>query len=75
VHQSPSFVVVQRPYAYGYHTEYMGWFFNRQAFIQRISQEGMTFLREFLIAEKYPVPNAPEMGEARGFLFQARGEF
>jgi putative methyltransferase (TIGR04325 family) len=70
VHHSDSFVVVQRPYAYGYHTEYMTWFLNRQAVIDYTLSLGMEFVREFLIAEKFPVPNAPETAEARGFLFK-----
>ncbi|MGC9506102.1 methyltransferase, TIGR04325 family, partial [Baaleninema sp.] len=69
VRKADSFVVVQRPYAYGYHTEYITWFLNRNSLVEYTTNLGMRFLREFLIAEKFPVPNAPEVAEARGFLF------
>lgn len=69
VHNADSFVVVQRPYAYGYYTEYITWFLNRQSLLEYIIGLGMKFVREFLIAEKFPVPDAPEVAEARGFLF------
>lgn len=70
VFHSPSFVVLQRAYRYGYDTEYLGWFFNREEFLQCASDAGMNLIREFLIMEKPFVPGAPEQGEYRGFLFQ-----
>ncbi|HAJ59644.1 MAG TPA: hypothetical protein DCP31_10545 [Cyanobacteria bacterium UBA8543] len=72
VHQVPSFVVVQRPYSYGYQTEYMGWFLNREEFLNYMIGLDMELVREFLIAEKFPVLGAPEPGEGRGFLFRPR---
>jgi len=33
----------------------------------------MELVREFIIAEGFPVPGAPEPGEGRGFLFRPRG--
>jgi putative methyltransferase (TIGR04325 family) len=74
VHQAASFVVVQRPYQYGYDTEYLGWFLNRQEFMNYMSSLQMELVREFLIQEVFSVPGAPEQGEGRGFLFRPRLE-
>lgn len=69
VHQAPSFAVVQRPYRYGYQTEYIGWFLNRKEFLDHASALQMKLVREFLINERPRVHKAPEQGEYRGFLF------
>jgi hypothetical protein len=63
-------VVVQRPHACGYHTEYLGWFLNRDEFLSAAAGCGLGLRREFLIDERPPVPGAPEQAEYRGFLFQ-----
>jgi putative methyltransferase (TIGR04325 family) len=70
VQHVPSFVVVQRPYRYGYKTEYLGWFLNRQAFLREIEGTGCGLVREFLIGQMPFVKGAPEQGESRGFLFR-----
>jgi putative methyltransferase (TIGR04325 family) len=70
VHRVPSFVVVQRPYQYGYKTEYLGWFLNRQEFLERAKDAGLDLVREFLIQERPIVKGAPEQSEGRGFLFR-----
>ena len=70
VHQAASFVVVQRPYQYGYQTEYMGWFLNREEFLDYVGSLQMELVREFLIQERPLVHGAPEQGECRGFLFR-----
>lgn len=78
VFQSPSFVVLQRAYNFDYGTEYLGWFLNRDEFLQCASDAGMRLMREFLIDERPFVYGAPEQGEYRGFLFQRdsqRSEF
>jgi len=72
VHEAASFPVVQRPYRYGYDTEYVGWFLNRQEFLGHLDSLGMELMREFLIQERPLVHNAPEQGEYRGFLFKSR---
>lgn len=64
------FVVVQRPYSYGYMTEYPGWFLNRKRVIDFVTQHGLVFEQEFLIAERPYVPNAPEQAQYRGLLFR-----
>ena len=70
VHGAPSFVAVQRPYRYGYQTEYLCWFLNREEFLAHMNTLGMELIREFLIQERPHVYNAPEQGEYRGFLFR-----
>ncbi len=70
VHHAPSFVVVQRPYRYGYLTEYPGWFLNRVEVLECAAASRMELLREFLIDERPFVHGAPEQGEYRGFLFR-----
>jgi len=70
VHRVPSFVVAQRPYQFGYRTEYLGWFLNRREFLDRAEDIGLDLVREFLIQERPIVKGAPEQCEARGFLFR-----
>lgn len=69
VQHASSFVVLQRPYRYGYESEYLGWFLNREEFIRCTEQTGMRLIREFLLQERPSVRGAPEQGESRGFLF------
>ncbi len=64
------FVVVQRPHAYGYLTEYPGWFLNRPRVIDYVTQRGFALDREFVVAERPDVVNAPEPGQYRGLLFR-----
>ena len=64
------FVVVQRPHRYGYLTEYAGWFLNRARVQRFIEARGFALDREFLLAERPHVPNAPEQCHYRGFLFR-----
>jgi len=68
--RGPSFVVVQRPYPCGYHTQYPSWFLNRDQFLSRVQKSGMELLREFVFAEDWLVRGAPEKGESRGYLFR-----
>jgi putative methyltransferase (TIGR04325 family) len=74
VRRASSFVVVQRPYQYGYQTEYLGWFLNRQELLDQTASLGMELVREFLIQERPVVHGAPEQGEYRGFLFRPAGK-
>ena len=69
VKKAASFVVVQRPYRFGYLTEYPGWFLNRDEFLAAAGDAGLKLLREFLIWEMPDVPHAPEVADYRGFLF------
>jgi putative methyltransferase (TIGR04325 family) len=64
------FVVVQRPYMYGYMTEYPGWFMNRTRLLEFMNKGGFSLERQFLVAEQPNVQNAPEQAHYYGFLFR-----
>jgi putative methyltransferase (TIGR04325 family) len=70
VDAADDFVVIQRPYRYGYDTEYSGWFLNRFKFIEFMKAEGYSLEREFLNDERPYVPNAPEQCVYRAYLFR-----
>lgn len=71
---SASFVVVQRPYAYGYDTEYLGWVLNRDELLAAAAAGDLELVREFLMVDLLSARGAPEDPiEHRGFLFRARG--
>jgi len=70
VHHAPSFVVIQRPRAGGYDTEYLGWFFNRAEFLRGAHEAGLRLVREFLVDERPHTHGAPEQCEFRGYLFE-----
>lgn len=70
--RSASFVVVQRPYAYGYETEYLGWVINRDELLGAAASSGLELVREFLMVDLLSARGAPEDPiEHRGFLFRA----
>lgn len=70
VQQVPSFVIVQRPYQYGYNTEYLGWCFNRGEFLQYAKKNGLELIREFVVEELPLIHRTPEQPEHWGFLFR-----
>ena len=70
VKNSPSFVIVQRPYRYGYDTEYLSWCVNRQEMMRYANDEHLELIREFIISESPFVVRAPEQCEYRGYLFR-----
>jgi putative methyltransferase (TIGR04325 family) len=70
VHQAPSYVMVQRPYQYGYNTEYLGWCLNRGDFLQCAHNAGLALIREFVVELLPPIHRAPEQPEHWGFLFR-----
>lgn len=72
VESAASFVVLQRPHAVGYATEYLGWFLNRHELLREIEAHGLELVREFLIDERPRVLGAPEQAAFRGFLFAAK---
>lgn len=72
VEQHDDFVVLQRPHAYGYLTEYPGWFLNRRRLIDTVRSQGIDLEREFLIDHRPAVHNAPEHCRFAGFLFRRR---
>jgi putative methyltransferase (TIGR04325 family) len=72
VQQVPSFVIVQRPYQYGYNTEYLGWCLNRGEFLQYAQNIGVELIREFVVEQLPPIHRAPEQPQHWGFLFRKK---
>ena len=67
---APSYVMVQRPYQYGYNTEYLGWSLNRGEFLECAQKTGLKLIREFVVEQLPPIHRAPEQPEHWGFLFR-----
>lgn len=70
VENAPSFVVLQRPYKYGYKTEYQCWALNKREFVEHIENQGFKQTREFLFGWGPEIHAAPEAGFFKGFLFR-----
>jgi putative methyltransferase (TIGR04325 family) len=72
--RSGSFVVLQRAYAYGYDTEYLGWVVSRADLLARARGSGLELVRELLLEARFSAAGAPEdpVGH-RGFLFRPAG--
>jgi putative methyltransferase (TIGR04325 family) len=70
VRESPSFVAVQRPWRYGYNTEYQCWVLNRLSFLDAAEACDLCLEREFIFGEAPAIYGAPEHGTFRGFLFR-----
>jgi putative methyltransferase (TIGR04325 family) len=70
VHDTSSFVMIQRPYGHGYDTEYLGWCFQRAELLNAAGAASLSLVREFLHGFKPDVHGAPEPPEYRGFLFR-----
>jgi hypothetical protein len=62
--------MVQRPYQYGYDTEYLGWCFNKYEFLDTAKSIGLFLVREFFAQESSLIHNAPEQPIYYGFLFK-----
>lgn len=72
VDRVPSFVFLQRPYRYGYDTEYLGWCLNRHQFLGVAESSGLELLREFMIGYRPLIHRSPAPCDYRGFLFAPR---
>jgi putative methyltransferase (TIGR04325 family) len=68
----PSFVILQRPYAYGFDTEYLGWCLNRSEVLQVASEVGLKLVREFVVGHAPPIHCAPEQNHFWGCLFKSQ---
>ncbi len=71
VQEAPSFVFAQRPYQYGYNTEYLSWCLNRKEFLGAAERSGLHLLREFVYGHQPFIHGAPEQNVYRGYLFRA----
>jgi putative methyltransferase (TIGR04325 family) len=70
VFDQPSFVVLQRPYRYGYAAEYLGWFLNRDEVMGAATSAGVELVREFSMGEHERARGAPEQTTQWGYLFR-----
>ena len=73
VSSSASFVAVQRPYAHGFETEYLGWILNRGEFLDQATRSEFRLTREFFFEHALAVQGVAERPLHRGFLFTPRG--
>jgi putative methyltransferase (TIGR04325 family) len=69
---SASFVIVQRPDAYGYETEYESWVLGRDEFLTAAAAVGLQLEREFVAPGVIDAAGAPEAAALRSFLFANR---
>lgn len=68
---APSFVILQRAYAYGYATEYAGWVVSRDELLEVAESAGLELERELLLDAWLAGIGAPEEPIwHRGFLFR-----
>lgn len=74
VKDSPSYVAIQRPYAEGYHTEYLCWIFNENELINYVISLGYCLERKFFFDGTPQIYNAPEKGKLLGFVFIKKHE-
>jgi putative methyltransferase (TIGR04325 family) len=72
VHHRESFVAVQRAYAYGYDTEFMGWVINREEFLAYMTSLDVDLVREFVLDEHPAIRHIDERVDIRGFLFRRK---
>jgi putative methyltransferase (TIGR04325 family) len=70
ISRSPSFVVLQRAEPYGFQTQFLGWFLNRDEFVDCTRGAGLELVREFVMMDETPAHAAPEQATYRGFLFR-----
>ena len=70
--EAKSFVVLQRPYRYGYETDWdLGWVIGRDELLAESTRLGMELIREFILDDLLFAPGAPENpSEHRGYLFR-----
>jgi len=69
--EAPSFVVQQRPDAYGYETEYLGWVVNERDLFAAATAGGLTLERELLAPGAIDAEGAPERpAHLRSYLFR-----
>lgn len=67
-----SFVIVQRPYRYGYETEYISWCLRRSEMMRGFERLGLAVDREFVHGFKPPIAGSPSPVEYRGYLLKTQ---
>jgi putative methyltransferase (TIGR04325 family) len=70
----PSFVVVQRGQPYGFGTDVLQWFLNRDELLECAAEADLKLVREFVIMDATPAKGVPEQMRSRGFLFEPGGK-
>ena len=73
VQQTGAFVFVQRPYHFGYATEYLAWCLNQNELLATAAGAGAQLVREFVYAFVPHIQHAPEQCTYRGYLFRHQG--
>jgi len=73
VQQAASFAFVQRPYRFGYQTEYSSWCLNQSELLAQAAHHGLELVHAFVLGEAPEIVRAPEQNAYRGFLFKATG--
>ena len=69
VTKTDSFVFVQRPYRYGYDTEYLAWCLNEREFVTMGEEQGMKLDRTFIYGYQPTIYHAPEQCHYKGYLW------
>jgi len=69
VHNSRSFVAVQRARRLGLRADYISWVLNREEFLDHLKSLGCVLEREFVTLGRSPCRNSREAIEWSGFLF------
>lgn len=66
--------MIQRPYRYGYQTEYVSWCLGRRELLAALDGLCLQLVREFVVGFKPPVAHAPQRPEYRGYLLEVHGD-
>jgi hypothetical protein len=74
VRNSLSFTALQRPYCFGYNSEWITWFLQRDELVNCVEARNFQLLREFFIEPGPSVCGAPEQSNFQGFLFGRRAD-
>lgn len=72
IREGRSFVALQRVYAYGYDTEYLCWFLNRDEFLDHMASLGMQLVRELIFHEHPKIQGVTKQAVIQGYLFKAK---
>jgi len=68
--RGPSYVFVQRPYRYGYETEYAGWCLGRDDLVTAAIRAGLALARDMMTADTLRIIGAPTPCHIGALLFK-----